>query len=67
MNDAERVKFSINLAIMKAGQLKLICVDGMEKLDSKNFAKWEAAIAETGAQCVITRVTDGPRKIEAKG
>jgi hypothetical protein len=67
VNDAERVKFSINLAIMKAGQLKLICVDGMEKLDSKNFAKWEAAIAETGVQCVITRVTDGPRKIEAKG
>jgi hypothetical protein len=64
VNESKRMILSIEIAAMKAGSLKLIAVDGMERLDSKNFKAWEKAIAATDLQCIMSRVSDDPLTIE---
>ena len=67
INETERIKFAVNLAILKSGQLKSIYIDGLEHMTEHNFQQWEKIIDETGIQYVVTRATECPLTIEAKG
>lgn len=60
LNTAKRVAIAIKIARLRAGELGLICVDGLECLDSEMFAAFEGAAAKSGLQFVVTRVSDGP-------
>lgn len=60
INRAEQVKVAIALARLRAGELKLICIDGIECLDGPTFEAFKVNAARTGLQFVVTRVNPDP-------
>lgn len=64
LNSAEQVKVAVEVAKLRAGQLGLVCVDGIERLDGPAFEDFKAAAIESGLQLVVTRVGDGPFAVE---
>jgi hypothetical protein len=67
VNKAKQVRVALNVARLRAGQLGLVCVDGLEALDSESFAAFEKAAEKTGLQFVVSRVTAGPLVVRAGG
>lgn len=63
-NTAERVLFWIRVAVMRAGELGIICVDGSECLDEQTFDKAIEGMRRTGVQWFVGRVTSGDFKVE---
>lgn len=59
LNLGRQVKFAIELAKLRAGELGLICVDGLEHLDIEAFEAFKAAAMEADVQLVVTRVAEG--------
>ncbi len=57
VNKAEQVKVAIRLAQLRAGDLKLVCVDELECLDGKTFESFRKHAAKTDLQFVVTRVS----------
>lgn len=66
LNSAEQVKVAVSVAKLRAGQLGLVCVDGIERLDGPAFENFKKAAIESGLQLVVTRVTDGEFNVEAE-
>ena len=64
INRAQQVQFALNLARLRAGELGLVLVDGLECLDAETYPAFEAAAATTGLQFLVNRVTSGPLKVE---
>jgi hypothetical protein len=56
LNEAQRVEIALELAALRAGDLKIVCVDGLESLDAKTYAAFKARAAETALQLFVTRV-----------
>lgn len=56
LNRAEQVKVAIGIARLRAGEIPLICVDGLECLDGKTFDLFCERARETDLQFVVTRV-----------
>lgn len=63
LNRAEQVKVAIALARLRAGEIKLICVDGIECLDGKTLEAFRENAARTDLQFVITRVNPDPTAV----
>jgi DNA repair exonuclease SbcCD ATPase subunit len=67
LNASEQVKFAINLAVRRASDLKLICVDGLELIDPTRYQKFIDAVAKmTDYQFIVTRVSDQPLEVETR-
>ena len=64
VNTGEQVKVALKLAKHRAGDLPLVCVDGLESLDPETFAAFMRSAPKTGLQFIVTRVSDGPLTIE---
>lgn len=58
VNEARRVRMAIELAMLRAGSLPLLCCDGIERLDSASLEALENVAKENGVQLVMARVTD---------
>lgn len=58
LNTAEQISIAIAIAKLRAKDLGIVCVDGLECLDQENFAEFERQMAETTLQTFITRVTN---------
>ncbi len=63
LNKASQVNIALRVAKLRAGDLPLILMDNAECLDRESFAAFEAAAKETGLQFLVTRVTDGPLRV----
>ncbi len=64
LNTAEQVKFALNLAIRRSGELKLICVDGLELLDPARYEKLIDSVKTLADyQLIATRVSDTPLSV----
>lgn len=59
LNESRRVRLAIDVAMLRAGGLPLICVDGIEALDRKSIQALEDVAIEKNVQLVLARVTDG--------
>lgn len=59
-NTAERIRIVCDLALLKAGPLKLIVMDGAEALDAEHLALLRQAMEERGANCIASQVTEDP-------
>lgn len=57
--------FCISVAESVAGNLKVICCDGLEALDKQNYEAFEARVAKGDCQYIITMVTEGDLKMES--
>lgn len=59
LNRAEQVKIAIRLAQLRAGEVPLVCVDGIEVLDAPTFQAFARNAPKAGLQFVITKVWHG--------
>jgi hypothetical protein len=58
LSDGEKITIALEIAKAKAGDLKVILLDGFEKLSKNRRDDFIAKAKETGLQYFITRVTD---------
>jgi DNA repair exonuclease SbcCD ATPase subunit len=66
LNTAQQVEIAVNIAEMRVGDLRLVCLDGCELLDSDHLAELEQQTQDAGLQVFVTRVTDGEFSVETK-
>lgn len=59
LNEAKKVEVAMKVAQAAAGEIKLICLDGMERLGAKMRDAFEAWAATSDCQFFLTRVVDG--------
>jgi len=58
VNTARRMEFAVELAKARSGQVKLVCLDGVDELDSESRAQLIETAKESDCQFFITRVSD---------
>lgn len=63
LNEAEKVKIAVQIAKYKAGELGLICVDGIERLDTETFNEFKKTSNENELQLIVTKVSDNDFQI----
>lgn len=63
VNDAGKIKFLLQVAKLRAGELPLVLLDGLEKLDASTWPLFEESAKKSGLQMVVTRVTEGAMKV----
>lgn len=65
LNTAQQVDIAIEIAKLRAGELGLICVDGLELLDHAAYEAFRERAEASGLQLVVSRVSDGPLEVKA--
>lgn len=63
VNTARKVKVAIQVARLRAVELGLVAVDGLECLDNATFEAFQREAQASGLQFVISRVSDSPLTI----
>jgi len=63
LSGGERIKFVMNIVRATAGELKIILIDGFEKLSPKGQMEFINECSGDGFQYIITKVTDGEMRI----
>jgi DNA repair exonuclease SbcCD ATPase subunit len=63
LNTAKRIQLVVELAIIRSGQIGVICVDGCEALDDQTMKALEMACTEKGLQMICTAVSNEPLRI----
>jgi len=66
LNTAQQVEIAFQIAKLRAGDLAVCCLDGLELLDSERLAELEAQAEASGMQVFITRVTDEEFSVGSK-
>lgn len=59
LNTAQQVQIAVDIAKLRAGDLGVVCVDGLEFLDSATFDQFKIGAMESKLQLFVTRVGDG--------
>jgi energy-coupling factor transporter ATP-binding protein EcfA2 len=57
LNEAQRVEIAFEVAAMRAGRLRIVCVDGIERMDDAHLAAFKARAQEVELQCFVTMVS----------
>jgi hypothetical protein len=60
LNTAQRVDMAVELAKLRAGELGVVCVDGIEAMDSATFNEFRQRSQDSKLQFFVSHVTDGP-------
>lgn len=58
LNAAQRVQIAIELAKLRAGELRLVCLDELERMDSFTYDEFKKQAAATDLQWFVTKVSD---------
>lgn len=58
LNTSQQVGIAFEIAKLRAGDLGIICLDGMELMDSEHLAELKKQAEEGGVQVFVTRVSD---------
>lgn len=66
LSTSEQVEFSVNLARILAGKLKVICVDRFESLDAEKRRCFEQSIDGDEFEYFVTQVTEGPLTVDTE-
>jgi len=64
LNMAQQVDIAVEIAKLRAGKLGVICVDGIELMDSKMFDAFREKAIKSGLQMFVSRVADEDMAIE---
>jgi hypothetical protein len=65
LNESRRVRLAVEVAMLRAKDLKLLCIDGAERLDSASLAALEQHAQASGIQLIMARVTDSELKVKS--
>lgn len=57
LNTAQQVDIAVEIAKLRAGELGVICVDGLELLDPAAFEEFKQRALDSGLQLFVTRVS----------
>ena len=66
LNTAQQVEIAFQIAKLRAGELAVVCLDGLELLDSEHLAELEAQAESSGLQVFVTRVSDEEFSVNTK-
>lgn len=66
LNTAQQVTIAVDIAKLRAGDLGVVCVDGLELLDSEALEEFKTRATESGLQLFITRVSDDEFSINSQ-
>lgn len=58
LNTAQQVEIAVSIAKLRAGELKVMLVDGLELLDSERFSEFRRQALDSELQLIVTRVSD---------
>lgn len=58
LNTAQQVEIAVEIAKLRAGDLKLLAVDGLELMDTEHFEEFKKQVLDSGFQLIVARVTD---------
>ncbi len=61
VNESRRISFALELAAIRQSELPLVCVDGLEALDTNSFKLFCDMASKTDMQFFVTRVNDDDR------
>lgn len=64
LNTAQQVEIAVEIAKLRAGELKVCCVDGLELLSSETFEAFRDRAIASDLQLFVTRVKDGEFSIK---
>ena len=67
LEESRRVWLAVQIAQLRSGELGLICIDGLERLDGERFASFVESLLATGAQLIGARVTEGELAVSYPG
>lgn len=59
LNTAQQVEIAVEIAKLRAGELGLICVDGLELLDASAYEAFREQAKTSGLQMIVSRVGEG--------
>lgn len=59
LNSGQQVEIAVEIAKLRAGDLGVIAVDGIELLDSGHYEEFREQMEGTGLQMFVARVSDG--------
>jgi DNA repair exonuclease SbcCD ATPase subunit len=63
LNTAQQVEIAVDIAKLRAGELGLICVDGLELLDEEHYEAFREHAAASGLQLIVSRVGSGELEV----
>ncbi|MBE2188025.1 MAG: hypothetical protein KIT33_07910 [Candidatus Kapabacteria bacterium] len=66
LNTAEQVKIAVEVAKIRASELGIICVDGIERLDKDTFNEFKTKAIDSGLQMIVTKVGDSDLNIHTE-
>ena len=66
LNTAQQIEIAVAVAKLRARDIGIVCVDGLECLDEQSFLEFESMMRDTGLQVFVTRVTNRPFEIITK-
>jgi hypothetical protein len=66
LNTAQRVSIAFDIAKLRAGDLRLVCLDGMELLDDGSLEELRKQAADGDVQVFVTRVQSNEFAVETK-
>lgn len=58
LNTAQQVQIAVEIAKLRAGKLGVVCVDGIELLNTQSYEEFKAQAIASGLQMFVSRVTD---------
>ena len=58
LNTAQQVQIAVEVAKLRAGDLGVVCIDGVELLDSAAFDEFKTQAIASGLQMFVSRVSD---------
>jgi predicted ATP-dependent endonuclease of OLD family len=58
LNTAKQILLAVDIALLKSGEFKLLCIDGVERLDANSLDILTNKINEVNAQAILTTVTN---------
>jgi hypothetical protein len=64
LNTAQQVDIAVEIAKVRAGELGVVCVDGLELLDNAFFEEFKARAEVSELQFFVTKVTDDEMSIQ---
>lgn len=67
LNLAKKIRFSLDVARIRCGEIPFVVFDDCEHLDSEHLAEFEAQAEEMGLQLIYTQVSDAEFSVETKG
>jgi hypothetical protein len=60
LNTAQQVGIAVEIAKLRSGSLGVVCVDGIELLNSESYNAFRDQALASGLQMFVSRVTDDP-------